>query len=57
MKLDYATEVFNISGSGVVDVLRYAQEKDLDYERQYYKLGGGYRFAERWNFNGDFAIQ
>ena len=55
LKLDYATEVFNLSGSGVVDVLRYAQEKDLDYERQYYKLDGGYRFAERWNFNGDFA--
>jgi len=55
LKLDYATEVFNISGSGLVDVLRYAQEKDLDYERQYYRLDGGYRFAERWNFNGDFA--
>jgi len=34
LKLDYATEVFNIGGSGLVDVLRYAQEKDLDYERQ-----------------------
>ncbi len=55
LKLDYATEVFNIRGSGLVDVLRYAQEKDLDYERQYYKLDGAYRFAERWNFNGDFA--
>ena len=49
LKLDYATEVFNIRGSGLVDVLRYAQEKDLDYERQYYKLDGAYRFTERWN--------
>lgn len=55
LKLDYATEVFNIRGSGLVDVLRYAQEKDLDYERQYYKLGGDYRFSERWEFTGDFA--
>ncbi len=55
LKLDYATEVFNIRGSGLVDVLRYAQEKDLDYERQYYRLGGDYRFSERWKFNGDFA--
>jgi len=55
LKLDYATEVFNIRGSGLVDVLRYAQEKELDYERQYYKLGGGYRFSERWDFTGDFA--
>ena len=55
LKLDYATEVFNLSGSGVVDVLRYAQEKDLDYERQYYKLDGGYRFSEKWKFSGDFA--
>ena len=35
LKLDYASEVFNLRGSGLVDVLRYAQEKDLDYERQY----------------------
>jgi len=55
LKLDYATEVFNIRGSGLVDVLRYAQEKDLDYERQYYRLGGDYRFSERWKFDGDFA--
>jgi hypothetical protein len=55
LKLNYASEIFNIRGSGLVDVLRYAQEKDLDYERQYYKLNGDYRFAERWKFNGDFA--
>jgi len=55
LKLNYASEVFNIRGSGVVDVLRYAQEKDLDYERQYYKLYGDYRFTERWKFNGDFG--
>ena len=55
LKLDYASEVFNIRGSGLVDVLRYAQEKDLDYERQYYKLNGDYRFTERWKFTGDFG--
>ncbi len=55
LKVNYGSEVFNIRGSGVVDVLRYAQEKDLDYERQYYKLNGDYRFTERWKFTGDFS--
>lgn len=55
LKLDYASELFKMSGSGRVDFLRYAKEKDLDYERQFYKLNGDYRFAERWKFSGDFA--
>jgi len=55
LTLDYASELFKMSGSGRVDFLRYAQENDLNYERQFYKLNGDYRFAERWKFTGDFA--
>jgi opacity protein-like surface antigen len=55
LTLDYDSELFKVRGSGLVDVLRYAQEKDLDYERQYYELNGDYRLAERWEFTGDFA--
>ena len=34
LKLDFATEVFNIRGSGLVDVLRHIDEKDIDTEKQ-----------------------
>ena len=55
LTLDYASELFKMRGSGRVDVLRYAKEKDLDYERQFYKLNGDYRFTERWEFTGDVS--
>ncbi|MCG2776842.1 MAG: outer membrane beta-barrel protein [Desulfobacterales bacterium] len=55
LKLDYATEVFNIRGSGLVDVLRYVDEKDINTENQRYTINGGYQLMERWALSGDFS--
>ena len=55
LKLDYATEVFNIRGSGLVDVLRYVDETDINTENQRYTINSGYRFMERWGLSGNFS--
>jgi hypothetical protein len=54
--LDYASELLEYKATAVVDVLRYAQEKDFNTEKQRYELDGGYRFAERWRGTGEISF-
>jgi opacity protein-like surface antigen len=55
LTFDYASELFNLKANGIVDVLRYADESDLNTENQRYALDAGYQFMERWALSGNFS--
>ena len=55
LKLDYASELLNLEVNGIVDVLRYADENDLNTEKQRYAIDAGYQLMERWTLSGDFS--
>ena len=55
LTLDYASELLNLKAQGIVDVLRYVDEKDINTENQRYTIDGGYRLKERWNLSGNIS--
>jgi len=55
LTLNYASELFKLDANGIVDVLRYADEHDLNTEKQRYAIDAGYQLMERWAFSGDFS--
>jgi hypothetical protein len=55
LTLDYASELLKLNAKGIVDVLRYADEKDLNTENQRYLVDAKYRFMERWAISGNFS--
>lgn len=55
LTFDYASELINLEAVGIVDVLRYLDENDINTENQRYTINGGYRFMERWALSGNFS--
>jgi len=55
LTLDYGSELLNFKASGVVDVLRYLDETDINTENQRYMINGGYQLMEKWALSGDFS--
>ena len=55
LTLDYASELLNLEANGIVDVLRYVDETDINTENQRYTINGGYRLMERWALSGNFS--
>jgi len=54
LTLDYASELFQFSLIGEVDVIKYFSETDFDRTNQLYGIDGEYRISPRWKFNGGF---
>ena len=55
LTLNYASELFKLDAEGIVDVLRYADQNDLNTENQRYAIDAGYQLMERWSLSGDFS--
>ena len=55
LTLDYVTEAVKLESKIILDVDRYADEKDLDTDRQRYVLNGGYQLKERWGVSGNLS--
>ncbi|MBW1679926.1 MAG: hypothetical protein JRF59_00500 [Deltaproteobacteria bacterium] len=49
---DYSTQRLEADGRALVDVVRYAEEDQLDTENQRYEFDGTYRCTERWTVTG-----
>ncbi len=51
--LDYVTELFDLQSSFDMDILRYADEENLDTEDQHYKIDVKYQVMERISVSGN----
>jgi hypothetical protein len=55
LTVDYVSELLKLEMNGIVDVLRYADETDINTENQRYDVNGGYQLMERWGLSGNFS--
>ena len=53
--LDYDTELLNLDSKVAVSFLRYAEEKYLDTQNEYYELSGTYTAFERFQVRGEYS--
>jgi hypothetical protein len=53
IRLNYATELLNLSGLALWDSYFYWDNNDLNYTIQNYVLDGKYRLTERWDISGN----
>ncbi len=53
--LDYATELLDIKSRAVMDILRYADEDNLDTEFYDINTDGAYNILERYTLTGNFS--
>ena len=51
-ELTFDSDLIDIQSDIIFDVLRYADNTDLDTVNQLYELNGAYRFQPRWSFSG-----
>jgi len=52
MEMIYASDLIDFQSDIIIDVLRYADNTDLDTVNQRYELKGDYRFQPRWSISG-----
>ena len=50
-ELTFDSDLIDIQSDIIFDVLRYADNTDLDTVNQLYELNGAYRFRPRWSFS------
>jgi len=55
LMLDYATELLSLKSTAAVDLLRYADDSDLDTENYRLALSGDYGVMERFTLSGNFS--
>jgi hypothetical protein len=52
LEMTYASDLIGIQSDIIFDVLRYADNTDLDTVNQLYELNANYRFQPRWSISG-----
>jgi hypothetical protein len=55
--LSLASELYKVNLISRSEIVRYLEEKDLDYESYHHKLGAEYLFSPVWTYSGVFAYK